>query len=341
MLFACALVLAAGDRSTLAQFAAETRDVSRGGTTAAMFLAIPVGARATSMGSAFAASADDATAMYWNPAGLGHVQSATVTAEYAAWLAGIAFNYVAAALPTRLGTVGISVTGLQTPDMLVTTVQDQNGTGETFDAASYAVGLTFGRAATERFAFGISVKAISERIWHSTATGYAVDAGTVFETPFRGIRLGAALTNFGTKMRIGGEDLLVVADLDPTTRGNNQSNSAAFRTDAFDLPLTMRIGLAGEAFESSVTRLTLAVDVLSPNSSDQYVNVGAEIGLLGDLLQIRGGLSELFLSESVRSFAVGAGLRHDFGPAGFAADYAFEAQQYFGGVNRITLAVNF
>ena len=43
---------------------------SKSGTTAAQFLKIGVGPRAVGMGSAFAATADDITSIYWNPAGL-------------------------------------------------------------------------------------------------------------------------------------------------------------------------------------------------------------------------------------------------------------------------------
>ena len=324
-----------------AQFVNETREVTRGGTTAAEFLSIPVGARATAMGSAFAASVEDATAIYWNPGGVGRIQQATFVAEHADWLAGIRFNFAAVALPTRLGTFGVGVTALRTPEMMVTTVEEQMGTGERFEASSYAVAVSYGRALMERFAFGITVKAITERIWNSRATGFAVDMGTVFTTPFRGIRLGASMSNFGTKMRMGGDDLLVIADVDPVNRGNNESNRAELRTDAFDLPLTLRIGLAGEVFESDQARLTLAVDVLSPNNSDQFVNVGAEVGFLGDLIMIRGGYSELFLQESVRSFALGGGLRYNFSSVGFAFDYAYEAQEFFHNVNRLTLTVQF
>ena len=56
--FFCALVLRG-------QFGGNTKV----GTTVAQFLKIPVGARAQGMGSAFVAVANDATAIYWNPAG--------------------------------------------------------------------------------------------------------------------------------------------------------------------------------------------------------------------------------------------------------------------------------
>lgn len=324
-----------------AQFDATTRDVTKRGTTAAEFLSIPIGARAAGMGTAITASVDDATSIYWNPAGLSAMSEGTLTVEYADWLADIDFAFVGLVYPTSIGTIGLGVTTFQTPDMEVTTVEQQNGTGETFNAASYAVALSYGRALTDRFSIGGSVKMINERIWNSTAGGVAFDIGTMFTTPFNGIRLGASISNFGSKMQIGGDDLLAVIDIDPNAGGNNQSNRALLKTDRFDLPLLMRIGLAGEIFESEQSRLTLAVDALNPNNSKQYVNLGAELGLLGDLVMIRGGFSELFLEDAVRSFTLGAGLRYRFAPLNFAVDYSFESQEFFNDVNRFTLSIGF
>lgn len=339
--FVLALLALLAAEPAVAQFGTSTRDVTRRGTTAAEFLSIPVGARATAMGSAITASVNDATSIYWNPAGLSQLGTGTFAVEYAQWLAEIDFNYVAVAITTGFGTIGLGVTALTTPEMEVTTVIDQNGTGETFDAASYAFSLAYGRALTDRFSIGGTVKVLQERIWNSSATGVAFDLGTLFVTPFRDIRLGASISNFGTKMQIGGDDLLVIADIDPNNRGNNESNRAELRTDGFDLPLTMRIGLAGEVFRTAGSRLTLAVDALSPNNSEQYVNLGAEVGLLGDLVMLRGGYSELFLADAVRSFTLGAGLRYDFAALNLALDYAYEQQEFFDGVNRFTFAVQF
>ncbi len=324
-----------------AQFNEETRSVTKRGTTAAEFLSIPVGARATAMGNAYSASVDDASAIYWNPSGLAAMEKGAFSAEYATWLADINFNYAAVVLPTGMGTFGLGVTALRSPEMEVTTVDEQMGTGERFTASSYAFSLSFGRNLTDRFALGATAKVVNERIWHSSATGVALDIGTMFETPFRGIRLGASISNFGTKLRMSGDDLLSIIDIDPNNRGNNESNRAMLSTDRFDMPLTMRIGIAGELFQSGGQRLTLAVDALSPNNSEQYVNAGMEVGLLGDLVMLRAGYSELFLEDSIRSFSLGGGLQYRFGPLDVAFDYAYEAQKYFDGVNRFNFTVLF
>ncbi|MEM9667131.1 MAG: hypothetical protein AAF970_19560, partial [Bacteroidota bacterium] len=197
------------------------------------------------------------------------------------------------------------------------------------------------RALPDRFSIGGTVKYVTERIYNSYANGFALDVGTMFVTPFRGIRLGASISNFGTKMQITGDDLLLVVDIDPNNRGNNESNRAELRTDEFDMPLTMRIGLAGEVYQTADTRFTLAVDALSPSNSEQYLNVGAEVGLLGDLLMVRGGYSELFLADAVRSLTLGGGLNYAFGPVAMTVDYAYEAQEFFNAVNRFTLAIQF
>ncbi len=324
-----------------AQFASDTRTVTRAGTAAAEFLSIPIGARATAMGNAISASVDDPTAIYWNPAGLAGLMQGSFAAEYAQWLADISVNYVAIAAPLGTGAIGVGVTAVRTPEMEETTVEQQEGTGRTFTAASYAIALSYARALTDRFSVGGSVKYITERISYSTASGLALDIGTLFVTPFWGIRLGAAITNFGTKMRMQGDDLLTIVDIDPNSQGNNTSNRAELRTDPFDLPLTMRIGLAGEVFRGNGSRLTLAVDALSPSNSSQYVNVGAELGLLGDLVLLRGGYSELFLTDSAHTFSLGGGLRYRFGPLNVRMDYAYEGWRYFDGVNRFTLMVAF
>ena len=315
---------------------------SRTGSAAAEFLSIPVGARASAMGGAFGATATDGTALYWNPAGLATMGGPTVTAEYAPWLAGLDFSFISFAMPTSFGTFSGGVTALLVPEMEVTTSRDnstQLGTGETFDAGSYAVTLGYGRALTDRFSVGGSFKVVREQIADYGATGFAFDVGTLFTTPFNGLRLGASILNYGTKMKMDGP--LYTVDVLPNQAGNNNGIRVVGETDAFDLPLMMRVGLATEVYQTADTRVTLAVDALTPSAADQHLNLGAEVGLLGGLVAVRGGYQELFLEDSPRSFTLGGGLNYTFSGVAFKADVAYEAWEYFDDVTRFTLAFGF
>ncbi|MAQ94355.1 hypothetical protein B1759_05625 [Rubrivirga sp. SAORIC476] len=316
---------------------------AQSGTAASEFLNIPVGARATAMGGAFGATASDGSALYWNPAGLAGLSDATATFEYAQWYVGADVNFVSVSSPTPLGTVALGVTALTYDDMDVIreTGNAQQPTGETFSAGSYAVSLAYARQLTDRFAMGGTVKVVREQIAQSGATGVAFDIGTLFVTPFQGVRLGASIANFGTKMQIDGAELNIPFDPLPGQSGNNNTIPGRIVTDEFDLPITMRVGLATEVYQQAGTRVTLAVDALSPSAAAQHVNAGAEVGLLGDLVQLRGGVQELFMEESTRSFTAGAGLRYGFGRLDLSADYAYEAAEYFDGVHRLSVGLRF
>ncbi|HOC89567.1 MAG TPA: UPF0164 family protein, partial [bacterium] len=54
--------------------------------SAVLFLQISPGARAAGMGEAFVALADDATAVYYNPAGLGFQRGKEITLMHTNWL---------------------------------------------------------------------------------------------------------------------------------------------------------------------------------------------------------------------------------------------------------------
>ena len=327
----------------LAAVLASAGTSAQSGTAAAEFLNVPIGARATSMGGAFGATASDGTALYWNPAGLAELSGPTATFEYAQWYVGSDVNFASVATRTSFGTVAVGVSALThaEADVITETGNGQQPTGATFSAGSYAVSLAYARQLTDRFSLGGTVKVVRETIAESGATGLAFDVGTLFETPFEGIRLGASISNFGSKMRMDGSDLNIPFDPLPGQNGNNNSVPGRITTDEFDLPLTMRVGLATEVYEQAGTRLTVAVDALSPSTASQHVNLGAELGLLGGLVQLRGGFQELFMDESTRSFTAGGGLRYAFGTLDLSADYAFEATEYFDGVHRVAVGIRF
>jgi hypothetical protein len=327
----------------LAVAPAHAQNVSRAGTTAGAFLQIGVGPRAAALGGAFTATVDDATALYWNPAGLARMTTGEVVSAHSEWLGDIRHDYVGVAVPLGGGVVGASVTLLGVPDMEVRTELDQGGTGETFDAADLALGLTYGRALTDRFSLGGTVKLVQQRIWHSTASGVALDLGTQFRTDFfGGLTIGAQVSNFGTDLRLDGRDLRTTVDPAPTQDGNNGQIPADYALDAWSLPLDFKLGIVTQPINSRLNRLTVAVDALHPSSNYESLNVGAEYGFR-ERLYLRAGFQGLFLEEAEGGLSLGVGVHQPLPyPDGMAKlDFAYRDAGRLGRIQTIGLSLTF
>jgi len=208
----------------------------------------------------------------------------------------------------QYGTFGINATHLGVGEMEVTTEANPEGTGEYFNSGSYAVGLSYARILTDRFSIGGNLKYINEYIMNSSAGSVALDIGTLFISPFWGIRFGASISNFGGKMQMTGEDLLVTKDIDETKNGNNESVNAYLATDRFDLPLLLRVGLSGDLGNANFIRATWAVDAIHPNDNSEYLNLGLELGMINDLVVLRMGMKALFMDYRDENLSVGGGL---------------------------------
>ncbi|QQS36541.1 MAG: PorV/PorQ family protein [Ignavibacteriales bacterium] len=333
---------------TLVLFAALQSDgfsqITKTGTTAAKFLSIGVGPRANAMGGAFTSIVDDATALYWNPAGAATQNKYTVIFTHSELFKGldIGLNYAAIILPIEgLGSLGASVTSLDFGQMDVTTELYPEGTGEKFTAASYAFGLTYARNITDDFVAGISVKYIREIIFNSSADGVAFDIGTIFNTPFYGIKFSSAISNYGSKMQISGEDLLVRHDSDPDREGNNETTDAYYKTDKFDLPLKLQIGVSKEFQFMEEQSFTLAIDATHSNDNSEYLNLGGELSLFNDILCLRGGYKALFLEDSQEGLTFGVGVNYGLEVIDFGFDYAFQKFEYLGDTHSFAVKLKF
>ena len=79
------------------------------GTAVYPFLKIGQGCRASAMGESFVGLADDASAVYWNPAGLGLVSGHKFDLSHQEWFEGIRDEIGHAALPLGPGALGIGL----------------------------------------------------------------------------------------------------------------------------------------------------------------------------------------------------------------------------------------
>lgn len=289
------------------------RSTSKVGTTAAQFLKIGAGARAIGMGGAYAALGDDIYSIYWNPAGIARSNSnSEVAFNHAEWLADMTYDFAAGSF--KLGDVGVlsaSFTMLNTPEDKVRTLTNPEGDGRMWDASSIAISLGYAKNLTDRFAIGFNAKFIREEVWNSSATGVALDVGTVYRTPFNDLLIGAAISNFGTPMTLSGRDVQFNDDPNDNLDTGPNNIPADYRTDNFDLPLTFRLGLAMDLHNSRYFRVSAAVDAIHPNDNSEYVNSGLELAY-DEMFFVRAGYKSLFKDNSEEGLTLGAGIKYHF-----------------------------
>lgn len=318
------------------------QQVTKVGTTGGTFLSIPVGARAIGMGGAFVAVASDASAMYWNVAGIANLTQSEAIVTHAQWLAGISFNYGGVVLPLQdFGTVGVNFTSMTMADMQRTTEDLPEGTGESFSAGSFALGVSYARKLTDWFQIGGNFKYVDDYIWNESASTFALDLGTLFTTPFSGLRFGAGISNFGGKMQMTGDDLLVQKDITPIN-GNNPNINANLATDQFDLPLKLRIGFAYEVINSDDQLLTLVADAIHPNDNSESISLGGEYSVFQRIVTVRAGYSGIGMSAGEEQFTVGGGINYPISNhLGVKFDYGYMKFGRLDNIQQFSLAILF
>lgn len=331
------IILLSAPRSTFAQ------NVSKVGTTAADFLQIGVGSRAVSMGGAYVAVANDVASLRWNPAGAAAIEGNELMASHSAWVADLDFNFIGAILSFKdFGNVGVSLTMLSVPEMLVRTEEFQNGNGETFDAADLAFGLTYANSVGERFKVGGTLKMIQQRIWHSKSQTIAFDLGTQYQTDFFGdMVIGASITNFGGTLKMQGRDLRTFVDPDPISEGNNEEVPVNFETDAWNLPVNFQFGIAFSPYKSRLHKTLIAIDALHPSSNYESVNVGAEYGYMEQFF-VRAGYESLFLEDSESGLNAGVGFNRTLTNGLLAKmSYSYKTLGRLGTIHSLSLEMGF
>ncbi|MBL7073949.1 PorV/PorQ family protein [candidate division KSB1 bacterium] len=297
----------------------------RAGTASAQFLKIGVGGRAAGMGEAFCAVSDDATALYWNPAGLVQFDRNEFFISHNLWLVGLKHEFIGYVHHLSAeNTLGLYAIALHMDDMEETTELQPFGTGRYFSFGDLLVGLSFARRFTEQFSFGGSVKAMQETLAELTIQSVMIDLGTYYWTGFHSARFAVSLTNFGPQLTPKGTLF--------TTDGREVTSFQSFNP-----PTIFRFGFAIELLQTSQQKLTTALQLNHPNDKSENLHVGFEYWWQR-LLALRGGYK---FNVDEETFSLGAGFIMPIVSYRLQMDYAFTQFGLLGNVNRFSLSFKF
>ncbi len=328
----------------------------RRGTTAANFLEIGYGSHANAMGDAVVSTVNDPSAVYWNPAGLALMRQSGVQLMMQPWIAGINTTFASAGLVLdRYGTFAIGYYQVDYGREEVTTLEMQEGTGEHYSANDYCLSLSYGQRLAQWFAFGGSAKMVASNIWHTSASAVALDLGAIVNTQFfsptgertDGLAIGMSISNYGTRMKYDGMDLIQPIDPTPNKAGDYANVDGQYRMQSWELPLIFRFGMAFHPIVTSNQRLTLEVDALHPNNNQESVNLGGQyeftVHSFGSFY-LRGGYKALFMEDSEYGLSYGAGVLYRIaGMKNMAMkiDFAYRDMGVLGSVNAYTISFLF
>ncbi|HDN67429.1 MAG TPA: hypothetical protein ENF86_00550, partial [Firmicutes bacterium] len=156
------------------------------------FLRLGAGGRALAMGDAFVALADDATAGYYNPAGLPQLKSTQLLLQHSERFAGVVKNdFIAVVIPGktkqnfavslfRIGVDDIKYTKLKDPTEPFDLSGNRPYVSRIASAADWVVYLSFGYRMRSGLSTGSTLKLILRKLGGNSAFGYGIDLGFLY-----------------------------------------------------------------------------------------------------------------------------------------------------------------
>ncbi len=218
---------------------------------AALFLKISPGARYGGMGEAGVALTDDASATWWNPAGLGFQNQRQITMMHANWLPqfhlpDLYYDFISYVHTVpEVGTFGGQIIFL---NLGTSTRTDEVGNEQgTFSTYEGALGASYGTQLNQQTALGISFRVIYSHLsdrgagaekGSGSATGVGVDVGVIHKAKFlKGLQYGANLSNMGPKI-----SYIDAAQADP-------------------IPTNLKLGVAYHLLDTEFNKVTFVADV--------------------------------------------------------------------------------
>jgi hypothetical protein len=291
-----------------------TEPFAKVGTYALQFLKIGPSARATGMGGAFTALANDATATFWNPAGMVEITRTAVQLEHVFWPADLSLDYATAVftLPFVPGTWGVSARALSMDPQKERTIFLPEGTGREFDAGDMSFGLSYAQYFTDKFSAGGTVHFIHSGLAEKSVNTYTVDVGLIYRIGFQGMRLGMMIQSLGGKVNYDSRDSKV--------------------------PTLFKIGMSVAAYQRGAHSLDTIGEFSHPSDNTERVNLGAEYSF-NQFFYLRGGYN---LDYDAHGAAAGFGLRIDTTQTSdLSFDYSWVDLGFLEDVHRVSVGFQY
>ena len=299
--------------------------VNKVAQTGCKFMDVGAGARACGMAEAVTVLGQDANALFYNPACVGKIDNRfELSVSMTKWIADINYIYLAAVYNAGIwGNFGLSIISPDYGEFIGTIFSDNEEGYEDIgllDVSAFSLGLGYSRSLSDKFAFGLHVKYVSQHLSASELEdGYiqnristlAYDAGILFYPGFKSFAFGMSVRNFSPRV--------------------------TYEQVGFELPLTFVLGvgmnildLFGEYPEYT---LNIGFEGLHPRDWEEQYHLGTEFAYKG-VLFLRAGYKFNYYAEGLN-----AGIGLNLG--GVRLDYSYSKHDLYDMINRGSAGFSF
>jgi hypothetical protein len=315
--------------SGVAQAAGELGGL-RVATSSGTFLKIGINPRAEAMGGAWTPLSNDASAAWYNPAGLVQLANRQVFTSYVGWPADISYTSLIIANPSRLlGGVWALQVGSLTTSLDETDEYHPYGTGRTFRYSDLVLGASYARNMTGQLQLGGTVKYVREDLGSSVGgpvtNAWAVDLGTLYHLAFANMKIGMCIQNFGPEMT-------------PSGTYWNHLEEKEEEYEGFPPPSTFKLGIAFDSWHNYPWILTQTLEMNHLSDNQESLATGVELSYMGGVIAFRAG--DNFMSDEL-GFSAGFGAQFMISSAIAGLDYSFTDGNSLGAIHRWAFRVDF
>ncbi len=267
---------------------------SGNGGYAGAFRQLGLGARCMGMGGAFVSVADDATASFWNPAGLAQLEKKELGACYRMMFLDRRMAYLTYVQPAReMAGIGLAWVYAGVRDVMGR--DDDGRPTEKISNSVNSFSLGFGRRLSSWLALGISLRYTQFNLVNLNTYGLGFDLGAHARFK-KGFRVGAVVEDIGMKYTWSSGEYWSRYDL--TGSSTTERFPVNFRVGASLLTLGERLLVAADLYKSQYQDIR-------PSAGTEYwviKNLAARIGYNGGAFSFGLGLKHCLDEEKSISF---------------------------------------
>ncbi len=271
------------------------------------FLKIDVDARAAAMAGSYSSLTEDASATFYNPAGLNLAQEQSFSIMYNDWLWDLSHTFAAIQIVQGNHNFALSFNYLQSPGVEIREEATEVPSGTT-TPFYFSAALSYAAVYDEDWNAGLTVKYLFEKSYLYSAPGLAFDIGIIKKEILKSTDFGLAIHNLGKMSKL-----------------NNKASA---------LPVLIRTGLTLKFPDFYGQSFIITPGLMWIKNERSYLKLGAEYHL-SEYVFLRGGLRN---GNEQMLWTAGFGVNFN----NTNLDYAYAPFEYnLGSSNRISLRIKF